>query len=145
MLKKIVIKIFGLVFLLALVTLAIRRLSEPHVKNEMIQNFLGEAKTLSWCPDHVAKITWFDQSVSKNFKKKWYSASIPKQIKYFCSIPYDQEAKLENEAFKTLLQVQSAEGRNATLEWNPDIQLFRTEGIAFKSSELSRELLDEVH
>ena len=141
--------IFRLVFLvicLALVILAMRFSGSSSFKDGLNEIFVTDVKTLKWCPDHVVDFKWLEKNLKSKGLEKWSNAS-PKQIeKTFCAVamePVNPPSSPQIE-LHPLVEAQSAEAKTALLEWNPESKLYRVQGMLFKSSSLSRELLDDA-
>ncbi|MFZ3229610.1 MAG: hypothetical protein WA160_05355 [Pseudobdellovibrio sp.] len=143
--KAIFYKLTFLVISLIIVVSASRLLSGEDFKNDLKQFFAFNGKTISWCPDHFVDYKWVETQLPKEFSKKWSTAKPNEINKEFCSITYEPLASADQQKveFRPLLLVQSAEAKAALLEWSPESKLFRIQGLVFKSSGLSRELLDE--
>lgn len=144
MLQKVFIKVSILFFLLAAVLGASRFLSSTDFKNSVNLLFgLNPTQTLRWCPDHTVDLEWADQNIPAN----WKNASSPDIQKQFCEIDISHPATVISPTvpFKKLLIAHSAEAKTATLEWNPELKLFKSQDMLFFSTILTKELLTTSH
>lgn len=143
---KLIFKVSFLVFCLVLVFLAIKTSKSNTFQDGLNQIFTTDVKIMKWCPDHVVDFNWLEKNFSKKFVDQWVLATPSKIESRFCRIPLEstEVANFDAIKFKPLLQAQSAEAKTAILEWSPESKLFRVQGITFKSTSLSRELLDET-
>ena len=144
---KLIIKIVLLIFSLVAVILAMKLTSSGGFKQGMNQIFTAAdtEKTMHWCPEHVVDFKWLATDLPKAAQVKWLGAT-PEQIKdIFCLVTMDASEGFDMSQiqFKPLLLAQSAEAKTALLEWNPESNIFRVQGMPFKSASLSRELLDD--
>ncbi len=135
-----------LIFSLAAVILAMKLTSSGGFQQGLEQIFSTDtSKTMRWCPEHVVDFKWEATYLPEQSKTKWLGAT-PEQIKdVFCVITMDASDGLDMSQlqFKPLLLAQSAEAKTALLEWNSESNVFRVQGMPFKSASLSRELLDD--
>lgn len=141
---KFIFRLIFLVFCLALVIAAMQLSSSSGFKDGLNQIFATDVKTLKWCPNHVVDFNWLEKNMKLKGLEKWMAAS-PKQIeKTFCSLAMEPVnlPNLPQLELRPLVEAQSAEAKTALLEWNPESKLYRVQGMLFKSSSLSRELLD---
>lgn len=144
--SKLIVKVVLLVFSLGMVILAMQLFASSSFKDGVNQMFSADTgKTMRWCPDHVVDFQWQDPNLPQVTQAKWAQAK-PEQVrKAFCSVTMDtpDTTDLSQLRFKPLLMAQSAEAKTATLEWSPESKVFRVQGMPFKSTSLSRELLDD--
>lgn len=140
MLQKLLIKVGILIFALVIVMGAMNFFSSLEFKKS-VGNFFGiETKTYHWCMKDVVLMTWLDEWVAP----KWKGARQPQIIDSFCTVTMEpiRNLNLHDAHFKPLLRAQSAKDQMAILEWDPQLNLFKAEGLPFYSPSLGREILD---
>ena len=143
---KFIFRLLFLIFCLAVVILAMQFSSSSSFKDSLNQIFATDIKTLKWCPDHVVDFKWLEKNLKFKGLEKWTMAT-PKQIeKTFCAVAMEPVnlPNLPQIELHPLVEAQSAEAKTALLEWNPESKLYRVQGMLFKSTSLSRELLDDA-
>ncbi len=147
---KLIIKVVLLFFSLVAVILAMKLTASGNFKQGINQMFAADTtsatpKVMHWCPEHVVDFKWTAAAMTSSTQARWMGAN-PEQIKQtFCTTTMESVAGLDisQVQFKPLLQAYSAEAKTATLEWSPESNIFRVLDLPFKSSSLSRELLDD--
>jgi hypothetical protein len=144
MLQKLFIKVSILFFLLASVLGASRFLGSSDFKNSVNLLFgLNPSQTLRWCPDNTVDLEWVDQNIPTN----WKNARSQDIQKHFCEIDISHPtiAISPTTEFKKLLIARSAEAKTATLEWNSESKLFKSQDMLFFSTILTKELFAPSH
>lgn len=140
--KNIILKVLILVFALLMVIIAARFINGASFRESLNMFFGPPVKTFAWCPDHTTDFKWNDQrQVSSKL-----IAQPPAELQQIVCKPIIEPIEnlnLNEIQFVPLITAITAEAKQVTLEWNPDHQVFRSQGMPFKSSQLSRDLLDE--
>ncbi len=141
MFPKVFIKVSILFVALALVYAGVRLFSSDEFKQSLTDMFATGAKTYSWCPEHAVDFQWLDTKISQ----RWKNASWPTIQKRFCRLTLEpiQNLDITKVEFLPLLKVTSAEAKNAQLEWNSSLNVFRVNGLPFYSPSLVREVVDK--
>lgn len=139
--KNVIVKVLTLVFALLMVILASRYTDGPSFKDSLNALFGPAEKTFTWCPEHTTDFKWGNNSIASRMANK-----TPNELKkLLCSPTVEpiENLDLSTIAFQLLVTAQTSEAKTVELEWNPEHQVFRSQGMPFKSSRLSRDLLDE--
>lgn len=94
--------------------------------------------TLNWCADNVVDVSWVSEDVPENLKKM----KMADLRETYCELKTEAFSSLDLDKIEwlTLAESAGATGIRTVLEWNPQAGLFRTAGLPFKSSSLSRDL-----
>lgn len=139
--KNILLKVLILVFAFIMVIFAVQFINSPSFKSTMKMFFGEPAKTFSWCPAHTTDFKWESSDIKESIK----TAKPTDLVKKLCNPPIEpiQNVEFDKLTFTPLVSAITAEAKIVTLEWNPENQIFKSEGMPFKSSSLIRELLDE--
>lgn len=142
---KLFLKVSLLAFCLVIVIAAMNLTSSAGFKQDISQIFSSNLQTMKWCPEHTIDFQWLEKNLNAQASSNWSNASSKLIEKTFCSLVMEPvvDVDLAQVVFKPLLLAQSAEAKTALLEWSPQSHLFRVQGMPFKSTRLSRELLDE--
>lgn len=143
--QKLILKVSFLICCLILVVIIMNYSTSIRFKQGLSQFFSESGQTMKWCPEHVIDFKWLEESLTLQAKEKWSHAT-PKQIQeVFCSVLIEpiENRDLTKIQFKPLLLALSAEAKSALLEWSPESKMYRVQGMPFKSTRLTRELLDD--
>lgn len=139
---KLVLKLLILIFGLLMVVMASQYSGSGGMK-AAINSLFGVDTTagpqkLNWCADHVVDFTWLAAEVPENLKKQ----DIATLRETYCELKTEaiQGVELDKVRWASLAESSGATGIKTLLEWNQSLGLFRSGGLPFKSSSLSREL-----
>lgn len=139
---KLVLKLSLLLTGLLLVIL-FRNLSESGGVVSALNTFFGvsNAPKIKWCADHVVDVVWVSDSVPENLKKM-DMADLRNQ---YCELITEaiHNVNLDQVQWSPLAESSGATGIKTILEWNKELGLFKSAGLPFKSSNLSRVLVDK--
>ena len=103
-------------------------------------SFEDQSKRLNWCADHVVDVVFVDTTVSDKLK-----ALAPQRLREdFCELKIEDISgiDLDKVQWSPLAESAGAAGAKTVLEWNRELEVFRSGGLPFKSSALSLEILD---
>ena len=96
---------------------------------------------INWCADHVVDVVWLSAAVPEKLKQH----DLPHLRNNYCELITEsiQGVALEQVKWEALAESSGATGIKTVLEWNKELSLFRSGGLPFKSSVLTRELVDK--
>ena len=139
---KLVLKLSILLFGLLMVVM-FRNFSEKGSFTAYLNTLFGvvEEPRLNWCADHVVDVAFVSTEVPEKLKKMDMSSL----RKAYCELRTEpiQGVDLNQVTWAPLAESSGATGIKTILEWNKELALFRSGGLPFKSSILSRELVDK--
>lgn len=138
---KLILKVLTLTFGLLLVIMASQYSSSGGMKaaiNSLFGVDIAGQQKLNWCADHVVDFTWLSTEVPEKLKK----LDIPTLREDYCELKTEaiQGVDLDKVQWVSLAESSGATGIKTLLEWNQSLRVFRSGGLPFKSSSLSREL-----
>lgn len=138
---KLVFQLSILLFALVIVVI-VRQVSESGGLKKSINDLFGivPEQKLNWCADHVTDVVWIAQ-VPATLKDLEMSQIRDK----YCELKTEaiSGVDLDKLVWAPLAESTGATGQKSLLEWNAESQVFKSGGMPFKSSGLSRELLDK--
>lgn len=139
---KLVLKLSILLFGLLMVVM-VRNLTGSGSLTNSLNSFFGitSVPKLNWCADHVVDVAWISAEVSEKLKKL-DAADLRRDYCVLKTEPI-QGVDLDKIQWVPLAESNGATGIKTILEWNKELGLFRSGGLPFKSSNLSRELVDK--
>lgn len=139
---KLVLKLSILLFGLVLVVL-FRNFSEKGSLANAFNNLFGITvkPKVNWCADHVVDVVWVSAEIPEKLKK----LDMATLRNNYCELKTEaiQGIDLDQVKWAPLAESRGATGIRSVLEWNKEHELFRSGGLPFKSSVLSRELVDK--
>lgn len=139
---KLVLKLSILLFGLLMVVM-FRNFSEKGSLANAFNTLFGitNEPKVNWCADHVVDVVWLSSDIPDNLKK----LDIAKLRSNYCELKTEaiQGVDLDQVKWAPLAESSGATGKKSVLEWNKELGLFRSGGLPFKSSVLSRELVDK--
>jgi|GEM_PF-6354456 len=139
---KLILKLSFLLIALVVV-LAYRSFSESGGLVASLNTAFGISSTpkINWCADHVVDVLWVSAEVPEKLK----TLDLAALRNNYCRLNAEPIQGLEIEQVKwaPLAVSSGATGIKSTLEWNKELELFRSGGLPFKSSNLARELVDK--
>lgn len=139
---KLVVKILLLVLGLLMVVL-IRNFSGSEGFTASLNSFFGitNEPELNWCAEHVVDVAWLSSEVPEKLKK----LDMADLRNHYCELKTEpiSGVDLDKVQWSPLAESSGATGIKTVLEWNKELGLFRSGGLPFKSSVLSRELVDK--
>ena len=139
---KLVLKLSILLFGLVMVVL-FRNFSEKGSLANAFNTLFGitNEPKVNWCADHVVDVVWVTSDISEKLKKLDMAAL----RNNYCELKTEaiQGIDLDQVKWTPLAESNGAAGKKTVLEWNRELGLFRSGGLPFKSSVLSRELVDK--
>ena len=139
---KLVLKLSILLFGLVMVVM-FRNFSEKGSLAAAINNLFGVTNEpkLNWCADHVVDVAIVSNEAPEKFRKM----DISDLRNNYCELNTEpiQGVDLNQVKWSHLAESSGATGIKTVLEWNKELELFRSGGLPFKSSILSRELVDK--
>ena len=139
---KLVLKLSILLVGLILVVMY-RNFSESGGMVATLNSFFGLSKPpkITWCADNVVDVLWTSTSVPEKLKK----LDMSDLRRHYCELNTEaiQGVDLDQVRWAPLAESSGATGIKTVLEWNKELGLFRSGGLPFKSSNLSRELVDK--
>ncbi len=106
-------------------------------------SLFGTAKTpkITWCTNNVVDVLWTSEDVPEKLKK----LDMSDLRDNYCELNTEtiHDVDLNQVQWAPLAESSGPTGIKTVLEWNKELGLFRTGGLPFKSSNLSRELVDK--
>ena len=139
---KLVLKLSILLFGLVIV-LMFRNFTEKGSLANAFNTLFGISNEpkLNWCAEHVVDVVWVSNEVPETLKK----LDMSKLRNNYCELKTEaiQGVDLDQVTWAPLAESSGAAGKKSVLEWNKELGLFRSGGLPFKSSLLSRELVDK--
>lgn len=135
---KLIFKISVLVFALVLVVAGRRFFKSADFQKNANEIFAVEGKPFQWCSPERKTFMWIDTELAARFKNH-----PPETIaKKYCLILAEsiQGVDLSTIPWTPIAQSVDSEGQKVVLEWNKEKKLYRSDGLPFKSSSLSREI-----
>ena len=139
---KLVLKLSILLFGLVMVVM-FRNFSE---KGSLVNAFnslfgISNEPKVNWCADHVVDFVWLSPELPEKLKK----LDMASLRNNYCELKTEaiQGIDLEQVNWAPLAESSGAAGKKSVLEWNKELGLFKSGGLPFKSSVLSRELVDK--
>lgn len=138
---KVVFKLFVL-FLGLLLFAVFKNCASSGGINEFFSSFDSGKKKLNWCADHVVDFTWLDTSLPSEVK-----ALSPSNLKdNFCELEIEDISGIDTDKldWQPLAETAGAAGAKSDLQWNRASGVYKSGGLLFKSSKLSKELGQEV-
>lgn len=102
-----------------------------------------DKNSFNWCADNVVDFVWTDASIAADIRSKDMSY----WRDHYCRLTMEpiSGVDIDKVEWKPLADSSGATGRRSTLLWNPDLKLFKSGGMPFKSSKLASELVSEAH
>lgn len=139
---KLAIQLSILLFALVMVVMA-RHVSESGGFKASVNALFGidTKNQLTWCADNVVDFTWTSEKVPATLKAR----DVADLRGHFCTLKIEAISDVDPDklTFEKLAESNGATGKKSILEWNRENNVFRSGGMPFKSSGLSRELLDK--
>lgn len=92
----------------------------------------------NWCADHVVDFVWTETQLPADIKGQEMSYL----REHYCRLAIEpiSGVDIDHVEWRPLADSSGAAGRKTTLLWNPDLKLFKSGGMPFKSSKLASEL-----
>ena len=139
---KLVLKLSILLFGLVMVVM-FRNFSEKGSLASAFNSLFGITyePEVNWCADHVVDVAWLSTEIPEKLKKLDMAAL----RNSYCELKTEaiQGIDIDQVKWVPLAESSGATGKKSVLEWNKELGLFRSGGLPFKSSVLSRELVDK--
>ena len=139
---KLVLKLSILLTGLLLV-LMFRNFSESGGVVAAFNSFFGTTQTpkIKWCADHVVDVVWTSEDVPDHLKKM----DMANLREKYCELITEaiSGVDLNQVKWSPLAESSGATGIKTVLEWNKELSLFKSADLPFKSSNLSRVLVDK--
>lgn len=139
---KLVLKLSVLIIGLLMVIM-VRNFSGSGSLTSALNSLFGSSSVekLNWCADHVVDVAWVSTDVPEKLKKLDMAMLRNK----YCELKTEaiSGVELNKVQWMPLAESSGATGIKTILEWNKELGLFRSGGLPFKSSNLSRELVDK--
>lgn len=102
---------------------------------------ISKTPKIRWCADNVVDVAWTSAAIPEKLKK----LDMSDLRSHYCELNTEtiQGVSLDQVQWSPLAESSGATGIRTVLEWNKELELFRSGGLPFKSSNLSRELVDK--
>lgn len=139
---NLILKVSILVFALFLVILVRNSASKGSFADSINALFGSNSQPkLNWCAEHVVDVAWINANIPEKLKQ----LDLPRLRNNYCELTTEaiEGVDLDKITWEPLAESTGAAGQKTTLLWNKDHSLFKSGGLPFKSSKLSRELVDK--
>lgn len=135
---KLIFKVSVLLFALVLVIAGRKFFSSSGFQQKANDVFATEAKSFQWCSADRKIFVWTEPLFMQKYKNQ-PQANLAKR---FCLLMAEtiQGVDLKTVDWTQIATSVDSEGQTVVLEWNKEKNLFRADGLPFKSSSLSREI-----
>ncbi|MEK6628608.1 MAG: hypothetical protein AABY53_08275 [Bdellovibrionota bacterium] len=102
---------------------------------------ISKTPTITWCVSNAVDVLWTSEEVPEKLK----SLEMSELRGNYCELSTEtiHGVDLNQVQWASLAESSGPTGIKTVLEWNKELGLFRTGGLPFKSSNLSRELVDK--
>ena len=143
--KNLLLKLMFLVFGLVMVLWFRQQMGSQTVTQTLTAMFgtVPDKNSFDWCAEHAVDFTWTDASLPEEIRNQEMSYLRD----HFCRVAVEpiSGVDIDKVEWKPLADSSGAAGRRTTLLWNPELKVFKSGGMPFKSSKLASELVPAAH
>lgn len=141
---KIILKLSVLIFALLLVMMSYKYFASSNFQDGLNALFnvpadpSGPTRNFEWCSAKQVKFEWAEAQFKDRFKNHHSSD----QAKVFCIVSIEQVSGdlIKKAKWKPLAKALDSAGKDISLDWDPELRIYRAGGLPFKSTKLSKDL-----
>lgn len=140
---KIILKLSVLIFAFVLVIMSYKYFASPNFHDGLDALFnvpqnTGPTRDFEWCSAKQVKFDWAEAQ----FKDKFKSHHSSDQAKAFCTVAIEQVSGdlIKQAKWKPLAKALDSAGKAISLDWDPELRIYRAGGLPFKSTKLTKDL-----
>ena len=139
--KNLVLKLMFLIFGLVMVLWFRQQMGSQTVTQTLSAMFgsTPDKNSFNWCADHVVDLTWMDKQIPSELQ----AIEMSDLRDRYCRLPIEpiNNLDIDKVEWRPLADSSGAAGQRTSLLWNPELKVFKSGGMPFKSSKFALELV----